>query len=91
MDYSGYPDCRPEFYRPLAEAVKIGTKTEAQKGVSLLTPIIRLKKSEIIKLGSQLGVPFALTWSCYKGGEEPCGECDACVLRKKGFDEAGLI
>ncbi|MGB2579769.1 queuosine biosynthesis protein QueC [Elusimicrobium simillimum] len=87
VDYSGYPDCTPEFYKPLTEAVKVGTRLG--KKFELLTPIIKLNKAEIVKLGRKLGVPLERTWTCYRGGDKPCGECESCKLRKKGFEDAG--
>jgi len=91
IDYSGYPDCRPAFYRAFALAGRRGTKAGVLgRGVAVKTPLIRLTKARIIKKGMRLGVPYALTWSCYKGGSRPCGCCDSCRLRAKGFREAGL-
>jgi len=88
IDYSGYPDCRPDFFKALGKAIALGTK-DGRK-ISLKTPIVKMKKSEIIKLGLKLGVPYELTWSCYKGGRRPCGKCDSCVIRAKGFRAAGI-
>lgn len=90
LDYSGYPDCRPEFYTAFQEVARLGTK----RGVSgdpieIRTPLIALSKGEIIREAERLGVPLELTWSCYQGGEAACGLCDACQLRLKGFHEAG--
>ena len=91
VDYSGYPDCRPEFYRALEKAVSAGTRRGAAgKKIKLLTPLIRLSKREIILLGLRLRAPLELTWSCYAGGALPCGRCDSCRLRAKGFKEAGI-
>jgi len=91
IDYSGYPDCSPEFYRALEKAINYGSKTYAGgEKIKILTPIIKMSKAEIIKLAIKLGVPLKLTWSCYYGGERPCGKCDSCKLRAKGFEEAGL-
>lgn len=91
QDYSGYPDCRPEFFRAFRKVVLSGTKAGSEgKGIKIETPLINKTKSGIIKLGAKLGVDFSLTWSCYKGGKTPCGECDSCFYRKKGFKEAGL-
>lgn len=87
VDFSGYPDCRAEFYKYLNLALRYGTK----KGrIKILTPLINLSKKEIIKLAVKLKAPLEYTWSCYKGGQKPCGLCDACKLRAKGFQEAGL-
>lgn len=91
IDYSGYPDCRPEFYRAFVNAARLGTKTGVERNpIKILTPLIRKTKAQIIKLGMKLAVPYELTWSCYKGGKIPCGECDSCRFRQKGFREAGL-
>lgn len=91
IDYSGYPDCREEFIRAFEQAVKLGTKSGAEgRTIKIKYPLINMTKAEIIKRGSKLGVPFQLTWSCYKGGTKACGKCDSCQLRKKGFSEAGL-
>lgn len=86
-DFSGYPDCRPEFYRAFKDTAKAGLKN---KRIKILTPLLYKTKSEIIKLGHNLGVPYRLTWSCYQGEERPCGVCDSCRFRAKGFQEAGL-
>jgi len=91
VDYSGYPDCRPRFYRALEKAVKAGTRRGASGGrIELLTPLIDLSKKEIIEMAAGLGAPLRHTWSCYRGGKRPCGRCDSCVLRQKGFKEAGI-
>ncbi|MCD6359124.1 MAG: 7-cyano-7-deazaguanine synthase QueC [Dehalococcoidia bacterium] len=91
IDYSGYPDCRPEYYQKLTDAIFAGSKLGTQYGkrMDILTPIISMTKAEIVKLGIELGAPLKYTWSCYEGGEIPCGECDSCILRAKGFAEAG--
>jgi 7-cyano-7-deazaguanine synthase len=91
IDYSGYPDCRPEFYQAFIKAAELGTKSGVEgKGLSILTPLIQKTKAQIIRLGIKLGVPYELTWSCYKGGKIPCARCDSCRFREKGFREAGL-
>ncbi|MDO8663056.1 MAG: 7-cyano-7-deazaguanine synthase QueC [Candidatus Omnitrophota bacterium] len=91
QDYSGYPDCRPEFYRAFKKVISTGTKAGVQhKGIEITTPLINKTKAEIIRLGNKLGVPFELTWSCYQGGKKPCGRCDSCYFRNKGFREAGI-
>jgi len=91
QDYSGYPDCRAEFFKIFDEIIKVGTKAGVElKRIKIITPLIKKSKSEIIKLGQKLGVPFELTWSCYRGGKRPCGKCDSCRFRAKGFTEAGL-
>ncbi len=90
-DYSGYPDCRPDFYRAFIKAAKAGTKRGVEGNpVKIITPLINKNKSQIIGLGMQLGVPFEFTWSCYKGNKNPCGVCDSCYYRAKGFEEAGI-
>jgi len=91
LDFSGYPDCRPEFYRAFNRVVVTGTKAGVQqRGIKIKTPLINKSKAEIVRLGWKLGVPFALTWSCYRGGRRPCGLCESCNFRAKGFKEAGL-
>ncbi|HSQ24025.1 MAG TPA: 7-cyano-7-deazaguanine synthase QueC [Pyrinomonadaceae bacterium] len=87
-DSSGYPDCRPEFYQAFQRAIKVGTKPETQ--IEIVTPVIHLRKSEIIKRGSELGAPLELTWSCYRAEDRACGRCDSCALRLRAFAEAGL-
>ena len=92
IDYSGYPDCRPEFYGPISEVFRLGSKLGVQYGVSIhiQTPLIRLSKPEIVQLAQTIGAPLQHTWSCYYGAESPCGRCDSCLLRAKGFGDAGL-
>ena len=92
VDYSGYPDCRPEFYERMTETVKYGSKLWTQYGIEIRieTPIIDLSKAEIAEMGLRIGAPIAFTWSCYDGGEAPCEQCDSCILRAKGFRDAGL-
>ena len=91
IDWSGYPDCRPEYFEKLAEALNQGSKLGTQYGVKLEVeaPLVFRSKAEIVRLGMELGAPLEHTWSCYEGGEVPCGECDSCQLRAKGFAEAG--
>lgn len=91
LDYSGYPDCRLEYLIGFAEAVRRGTKA-GQEGwkIEVRAPLIRLTKKEIVLLGQKLGVPFEMTWSCYAGDDKPCLACDSCILRAKGFSEAGV-
>jgi len=84
IDFSGYPDCRPSFYKAFQKVIKEGTKA---KKIKILTPLIDLSKAQIIRLGMKLGAPLDLTWSCYQGGSKPCGVCDSCRLRQKGFDK----
>ena len=90
LDYSGYPDCRPEFFNAMEEAINIGTGSYANNQMKLEVPLQYLKKSEIIKMGMKLRVPYELTWSCYEGKDEACGMCDSCQLRLRGFQEAGI-
>ena len=91
QDYSGYPDCRPEFFQAFDKVISRGTKAGVEKkGIKIKTPLINKTKAQIIRLGNSLGVPFNLTWSCYRGGSRPCGKCDSCYYRAKGFKEAGL-
>jgi len=90
LDYSGYPDCRPEFFRAFAVALRTGSKSGVEgKRITIETPLIAKTKGEIITLGLKLGVPYDLTWSCYRGGKKPCGTCDSCRFRAKGFKEVG--
>jgi 7-cyano-7-deazaguanine synthase len=90
VDWSGYPDCRPEFIDAFKKVVDVGTKRGVEgKAVEIKTPIINLSKDKIIKKGVELKAPLELTWSCYKGDEKACGKCDSCLLRLKGFKEAG--
>ena len=86
QDSSGYPDCRPAYYRAFNEVVKTGTKDGR---IEIMTPLIALRKSEIVRLGLELGAPFDLTWSCYRREDCACGVCDSCVLRLRAFQEAG--
>ncbi|MDP2938013.1 MAG: 7-cyano-7-deazaguanine synthase QueC [Candidatus Omnitrophota bacterium] len=91
QDYSGYPDCRPEFYRAFKKVILTGTKAGVEKrGIKIQIPLIRKTKAQIIRKARQLNVPLALTWSCYRGGKVPCSECDSCYYRAKGFREAGI-
>ena len=87
-DSSGYPDCRPEYYRAFAELVRQGTKPETH--IEIVTPVIAMRKFEIVRRGKQLGAPLNLTWSCYQSEDEACGTCDSCRLRLRAFAEAGL-
>ncbi len=89
-DYSGYPDCRPGFYRAFSQVIRQGTKAGVEgRPIRIETPLIRMTKSRIIRIGMGLGVPYHLTWSCYAGACRPCGRCDSCLLRAKGFRQAG--
>ena len=91
IDFSGYPDCTPMFFKAAAEAINRGTEQGVTGGVEVLAPLMDLSKEDIVKLGAKLGVPFELTWSCYSGGEKPCGHCDSCKLRARGFAQASVI
>ena len=86
QDSSGYPDCRPAYYEAFNRVVKAGTK---QANIEIVTPLIGLRKHEIVRLGLELGAPFDLTWSCYSREDRACGVCDSCVLRLRAFEEAG--
>ena len=91
LDYSNYPDCRSEFFEGFQEALNKGTKRGAEGcGIKIVTPVINKTKKEIVETGAELGVPFEDTWSCYSGGDVPCGECESCMFRTKGFEEAGI-
>jgi 7-cyano-7-deazaguanine synthase len=92
VDYSGYPDCRGEYLKAFERVANLGTKAgvEGRMVFRIEAPLLNLKKSEIIRLGVSLGLDYGLTWSCYAGGELPCGRCDSCLIRLRGFKEAGL-
>lgn len=87
-DSSGYPDCRPEFYEAFQQVIKLGTKPETD--IHIRTPVIAMKKSEIVALGQRLNAPLELTWSCYAESERACGDCDSCALRLRAFRDAGV-
>jgi 7-cyano-7-deazaguanine synthase len=91
LDYSGYPDCRPDYIQAMQEVFRLGTK-QGREGqpINIVAPLVNLKKTEIIQLGNQLGAPWELTWSCYAGGDKACGVCDSCRLRLAAFAELGL-
>lgn len=90
QDFSGYPDCRADFNAAFQRAARLGTRRGAEgKRLSLLAPLQRLDKAGIVRLALRLGVPLDLTWSCYAGGARPCGRCDSCKLRARGFSAAG--
>jgi len=95
LDYSGYPDCRPEYIEAFERMANLATKSavEGRCRVTLHTPLIRLTKAEIVTLGTQLGLDFGLTHSCYDpdASGRPCAACDSCLLRRKGFEEAGVV
>jgi len=86
QDSSGYPDCRPAYYEAFNQVIRLGTK-DGQ--IEIFTPLIHLRKSEIVRLGLELGAPFDLTWSCYSREDSACGVCDSCVLRLRAFQDAG--
>jgi 7-cyano-7-deazaguanine synthase len=87
-DSSGYPDCRPEFYDAFNRVIEAGTKPDTH--IEIVTPVIHLRKSEIVRRGVELGAPLELSWSCYRREDAACGECDSCALRLRGFREAGV-
>jgi len=93
LDYSGYPDCRPEFIELFQQLANYSTKATAADGriIKIETPLLKLSKKEIVELGTRLRAPLELTTSCYRGGEAACGTCDSCLLRLKGFAEAHLM
>ena len=88
QDSSGYPDCRPAYYAAFNEVIRTGTK---EGGIGIVTPLIALRKHEIVRLGLELGAPLDLTWSCYSREDRACGVCDSCVLRLRAFREAGAV
>jgi 7-cyano-7-deazaguanine synthase len=92
VDYSGYPDCRPEYFEAMKQALFEGSKLGKQYGVSIgiETPVLHMTKAEIVRLGVRHGAPLEHTWSCYEGGDLPCGACDSCLLRAKGFAQAEI-
>jgi 7-cyano-7-deazaguanine synthase len=91
LDYSGYPDCRPEFFRAFQEAARLGTKRGVEgRPIRIEVPLQHMTKADIVREGLRVEAPLELTWSCYQGGLEACGECDSCRLRLKGFREAGV-
>ncbi|MGH9540201.1 MAG: 7-cyano-7-deazaguanine synthase QueC [Terriglobales bacterium] len=87
QDSSGYPDCRPAYYQAFNQVIKLGTK---ESRIEIVTPLIHLRKTEIVRLGLELGAPLDLTWSCYSREDSACGVCDSCVLRLRAFREAGM-
>lgn len=87
-DSSGYPDCRPEYYRAFEEVIRVGTRPETH--IEIVTPVIGMRKSEIVRRGIELDAPLELTWSCYQSNDEACGSCDSCLLRLAAFAEAGV-
>lgn len=93
IDYSGYPDCRPPFLRAFERAARLGTRAGAsgRGAVRVRAPLLRLTKADIVRLGETVEVPWRITWSCYAGGTRPCGRCDSCRLRARGFRAAGVV
>ena len=92
VDYSGYVDCREEFIRAMERAINLGTVlgAERHRPITLHAPFMHMAKADEIRLGARLGVDYSLTWTCYRGGDRPCGTCDSCLLRAKAFAEAGM-
>ncbi len=91
IDYSGYPDCRPEFFKAYEQVLKKGLKTGVEgKTIQIFVPLLRMSKKQIIQLGNKLNVPYQMTWSCYQGGTKPCGQCESCLLRRRGFEAAWI-
>ena len=90
VDYSGYPDCRPEYIDAFQKLVKLATKRGVEgHSLEIKAPLLEMSKGDIVRKGMELGVPYELTWTCYRGGEKACGTCDSCVLRLRGFKGAG--
>jgi 7-cyano-7-deazaguanine synthase len=88
QDSSGYPDCRPAYYEAFNKVIAAGTK---EGGIEVVTPLIALRKAEIVRLGVELKAPFDLTWSCYSREDRACGGCDSCALRLRAFHQAGVV
>jgi 7-cyano-7-deazaguanine synthase len=92
VDFSGYPDCRPDYIRAMQRVSRLGTKIGREgKPIKILAPFLHKSKADIIRLGMKLGVPYEKTWSCYRGGKNPCHTCESCVLRERGFREAHVV
>lgn len=92
LDYSGYPDCRPDYIQAMQKVFQLGTRQGIEGNpIHICTPLINLRKTEIIQLGNKLSVPWELTWSCYSGSNVACGVCDSCRLRLSAFTELGLV
>lgn len=90
IDYSGYPDCRPEYFKEFNKLANLATKAGVEGSkIKIEAPLLNMSKAEIVKLGTKLKVPYNLTWSCYEGMKKACGKCDSCLLRLKGFVESG--
>ena len=91
VDYSGYPDCRPEFINAFQNVIDVGTKAGVEgNSIQIKTPLLNLSKAETVELADETGAPLELTTTCYRGGKKACGVCDSCKLRLKGFEEAGI-
>ena len=91
LDFSGYPDCRPEYLAAFERMARLATKAGAEgRPLRILAPLVELSKADIVRLAAKVGAPLELTWSCYRGGARPCGTCESCVLRRKGFEAAGV-
>lgn len=92
VDYSGYVDCREEFIRSMEQTINLGTVlgAERKRRITIHAPFMHMTKADEVRLGARLGVDYALTWTCYRGGQRPCGTCDSCLLRAKAFAEAGM-
>ena len=92
VDYSGYVDCREELIRSMERTINLGTVLGAERGrhITIHAPFMHMAKADEIRLGARLGVDYGLTWTCYRGGDRPCGTCDSCLLRAKAFAEAGM-
>ena len=91
VDFSGYPDCTPEFIAAFQKTIEVGTKSGKEgEAIRIETPLIKMSKAQIVREAHRLKVPLELTWSCYKGGKKACGKCDSCQLRLKGFAQAGF-
>ena len=91
IDYSGYPDCRPRFFKAYEKVIRAGMKSGVEgRTIKIVAPLLHKTKAQIVRLGRRLKVPYDKTWSCYRGGQNPCGICESCRLRKKGFEEAGV-
>jgi 7-cyano-7-deazaguanine synthase len=88
QDSSGYPDCRPAYYDAFNQLIKTGTR---EGDIRVVTPLIAMRKNEIVRLGVELGAPFHVSWSCYSGETEACGVCESCILRLRAFREAGAV
>jgi 7-cyano-7-deazaguanine synthase len=91
IDYSGYPDCRPEFLEAFQTLISVATKKGVEgHRIRLFAPLINMSKADIVRKAVELAVPIEKTWSCYRGGEKPCGVCESCLLRQRGFESAGI-